>query len=76
MCTSLSYKDAAGKVYFGRTLELTIDLPYQIAYYPPGFSVTSAIEGHAPATFATRHGTIAVTMPYRLPTPGQADRHR
>jgi penicillin V acylase-like amidase (Ntn superfamily) len=69
MCTSLSYKDAAGKVYFGRTLELTIDLPYQIAYYPPGFSVTSAIEGHAPATFGTRHGTIAVTMPYRLPTP-------
>lgn len=69
MCTSLSYKDAAGKVYFGRTLELTIDLPYQIAYYPPGFAVTSVIEGHPPATFGTRHGTIAVTMPYRLPTP-------
>lgn len=68
MCTSLSYKDAAGKVYFGRTLELTVDLPYQIAYYPPGFSVTSSIEGHAPTTFGTRHGTIAVTMPDRLPT--------
>ena len=69
MCTSLSYRDKAGKVYFGRTLELTIDLPYQMAYLPAGFSTTSEIAGHAPLTYAARYGVLAVTMPIRIPTP-------
>ncbi len=68
MCTSLSYRDATGKVYFGRTLELTMDLPYQIAYFPAGFATTSQVEGQAPLSFAAHHGVLAVTMPCRVPT--------
>ncbi len=68
MCTSLGYTDAAGKVYFGRTLELTVDLPYEIAYFPKGFTTTSQVEGHDPLVFTARHGLVAVTMPCRVPT--------
>lgn len=69
MCTSLSYRDSDGKVYFGRTLELTIDLPYQIAWLPAGFAVTSQVEGAAPVSFTSRHGVLAVAMPDRVPSP-------
>jgi len=69
MCTSLGYKDASGRAYFGRTLELTTDLPYQITYYPPGFETNSEIGGHAPVHYSARYAVLAVTMPYRVPTP-------
>ncbi|GAB4068502.1 linear amide C-N hydrolase [Ancylobacter sonchi] len=68
MCTSLSYRDGAGKVYFGRTLELTIDLPYQIVWFPAGFPARSEIAGHAPLEFRARYGMLTVTMPCRVPT--------
>lgn len=69
MCTSLSYSDAAGRIYFGRTLELTVDLPYQIAFFPAGFPIRSEVEGHPPLQFEARHGVLGVTMPARIPTP-------
>jgi penicillin V acylase-like amidase (Ntn superfamily) len=69
MCTSLGYRDAGGKAYFGRTLELTIDLPYQMAFFPVGFRTRSQVEGHKAMEFAARHAMIAVTMPCRVPTP-------
>ncbi len=69
MCTSLSYKDAAGNVYYGRTLELTVDLPYQAVYLPKGHAVTSKAGTDAPAAYVAKYGTIAVTMPDRVPTP-------
>ncbi|WP_428030427.1 linear amide C-N hydrolase [Ancylobacter sp.] len=69
MCTSLSYRDAQGKVYFGRTLELTLDLPYQIVYFPVGFPSHSVVEGHPAADYVARHAMLTVTMPYRIPTP-------
>ncbi|MCJ8141351.1 linear amide C-N hydrolase [Ancylobacter sp. A5.8] len=68
MCTSLSYRDAAGNIYFGRTLELTMDLPYQIVWFPAGFATTSQVEGDAPLSFTARHGVLAVTMPARVPS--------
>lgn len=68
MCTSLVYKDAAGKAYFGRTLELTTDLPYQMVYLPAGFSTVSQVEGHPALTYAARNSVLAVTMPARVPT--------
>ncbi len=68
MCTSLGYKDAAGNTYFGRTLELTLDLPYQLAYFPAGFQTVSNIPGHPPLTLEARHALVGVTMPYRIPT--------
>lgn len=69
MCTSLIYRDAADRVYFGRTLELTSDLPYQIVYLPCGIPITSAIEGHPALKFTGKHSFLAVTMPGRMPTP-------
>jgi Penicillin V acylase and related amidases len=68
MCTSLGYKDAAGNAYFGRTLELTTDLPYQLAYFPAGFGFQSQVEGHPPVRFASRFGFLSVTMPDHLPS--------
>lgn len=68
MCTSLGYKDAAGRAYFGRTLELTTDLPYHMTHFPAGFESSSHVAGHAPLTLKARHAVLAVTMPYRLPT--------
>jgi len=70
MCTSLSYRDAAGRVYFGRTLELTIDLPYRIVFFPAGFSFTSQTAGHAPLSYTAKNAFFAVTMPASLPRPG------
>lgn len=69
MCTSLVYKDAAGKAYFGRTLELTVTLPYQLAFFPKGAHCVSDVAGHPPVAFERIHDMIAVTMPGRLPTP-------
>ncbi len=68
MCTSLSYKDAAGNVYYGRTLELTVDLPYQAVYLPVGVPLTSKVGSDQPVAFASRHAFIAITMPDRVPT--------
>lgn len=70
MCTSLSYRDAAGKVYFGRTLELSIDLPYRLAFFPAGFLFTSHIPGYAALEYTAKNTFFAVTMPAHLPKPG------
>ena len=68
MCTALVYRDAAGKAYFGRTLELTVDLPYLMAWFPAGYATCSQIAEHPPLNFTTRYGVLAVTMPARVPT--------
>jgi len=68
-CTSLSYTDANGHVYFGRTLELAAELPYEIAYVPPGQEFTSdAGDGHPPVEYTSEHAILAITMPDRMPT--------
>ncbi|MBL8579878.1 MAG: linear amide C-N hydrolase [Mesorhizobium sp.] len=70
MCTSLGYQDAAGNSYFGRTLELTTDLPYQLAYFPIGFELVSEVPDHPALKLSSRYGALAITMPGRLPSPG------
>lgn len=69
MCTSLTYKDTAGRTYFGRTLELTVDLPYQLAHFPAGFRISSVAKGDAPLDFTTEHAFVAIAMPDRVPGP-------
>lgn len=69
MCTSLAYSDAAGKIYFGRTMELTMELPYQMAFFPVGHAVSSQLEGHPALEFRSKHALLAVSMSARLPTP-------
>ena len=68
MCTSLVYKDAAGNAYFGRTLELTMDLPYQMLHLPAGYTMTSEIPGHPALQVVARYRLVAVAMPSRVPT--------
>ncbi|PVB60469.1 linear amide C-N hydrolase [Labrenzia sp. 011] len=69
MCTSLIYRDAAGKVYLGRTLELTMELPYQIVFFPKALAYKSRIEGHPDLEFTGNYAFIGITMPGRRPTP-------
>lgn len=69
MCTALCYTDAAGKVYFGRTLELTVELPYQMAFFPAGLPMQSTVAGHPALAFTLAHALVAITMPDRLPKP-------
>jgi penicillin V acylase-like amidase (Ntn superfamily) len=68
VCTSLSYRDAGGKVYFGRTLELTVELPYQIAFYPEGFGFRSKVGDHPALAYKARHAFVTIAMPDRIPT--------
>lgn len=68
MCTSLIYRDASGRVYFGRTLELTTDLPYQVLYFPGGMPFSSDVAGHPSVKYTGKHGFVAVAMPVRVPT--------
>lgn len=63
MCTSLLYRDARNRAYLGRTLELSLDLPYQVALFPKGLAVGSTVQGHAGISWTMRHAVIAVTMP-------------
>lgn len=70
MCTALCYTDAAGKVYFGRTLELTVELPYHMAFFPVGLPMQSAVDGHPALDFTLTHALVAVTTPVRFPKPG------
>lgn len=68
MCTALIYQDATGNPYLGRTLELTLDLPYQVVYLPAGFPVSSEIAGHPALEYKTAHALLSITMPVRMPT--------
>ena len=69
MCTALVYSDASGHDYLGRTLELTVDLPYEVAFFPIGFAVSSEVSGHPALAYKLAHSFLAVTMPARVPTP-------
>lgn len=69
MCTSLIFTDNSGRPYFGRTLELTVSLPYEVAFFPRGVKCTSQTSGYPAVEFERTHDIIAITMPDRLPTP-------
>ncbi|MFT0531471.1 linear amide C-N hydrolase [Castellaniella hirudinis] len=72
MCTSLLYADAQRRAYLGRTLELSLELPYQIARFPRGAEIRSVVEGHPGLQWRMDHAVIAVTMPAAMPAPGAA----
>jgi choloylglycine hydrolase len=72
LCTSLLYRDTANRAYLGRTLELSIELPYQITLFPRDLALTSTVEGHPALNWQLRHAVVAVTMPAVPPAPGSA----
>lgn len=67
MCTSLIYRDAMNRAYLGRTLELSLELPYQIALFPPSLTLGSQVSDHPLLSWNTKHAFIAVTMPLTSP---------
>lgn len=67
-CTSLTYRDAGGAVYLGRTLELTRDLPYQLAYLSAGQGFSPRYKSHPALEYTTRRAILAVVMADRIPT--------
>lgn len=68
-CTSLTYTDAKGAVYYGRTLELAMELPYRVSYFPVGETFSSEVAaGTAPLTYTSRYRVLAVAVPDSSPT--------
>lgn len=62
-CTALLFRDAGGGAYAGRTMELTMELPYVVASIPKGHKFSSVVEGHDPLEFQTKHAIFAITVP-------------
>lgn len=72
MCTSLIYRDASNRAYLGRTLELSMDLPYQVSFMPRQITMTSTVNAQPALTWTNNHAFIAATMPEVIPQPGSA----
>lgn len=70
MCTSLLYTDANNRHYVGRTLELSLELPYLMARFPKDSRYESQVEGFPAIQWTTRYAILAVTMPIAEPRPG------
>jgi len=71
-CTSLSYTDSNGNVYFGRTLELQTELPYQVVFVPAGQDFRSEVAGQPALEYTSQYDMLAVTVPERVPGGGDA----
>lgn len=71
MCTSLSYRDAEGAIYVGRTMELDVEEPYVLAYVPAGQHFHSQVAGEQPVEYVGRHPFFAITVPEQVPNLGQ-----
>lgn len=61
-CTSLLYTDAQGAPYAGRTMELPMELPYQVAYFPAGSAFGSQVKAHPALTYQSKQAFIAVAV--------------
>jgi choloylglycine hydrolase len=63
-CTTLSVTDTKGGVYLGRTLEMSLDFPYQITAFPAGQQITSKLSnGKLGQRYRSKHRYVAVTVP-------------
>ncbi len=62
-CTSLLYGDAKVGFYAARTMELPMELPYKVSYFPTGTSFGSKADKHHVLEFTSQHAFIAVTVP-------------
>lgn len=62
-CTALLFRSADGTPYAGRTMELSMELPYVVASIPKGHSFASTVEGHAALNFQTKYNIFAIAVP-------------
>lgn len=63
MCTSLLYQDAHGASYAGRTMELPMELPYEVAYFPAGSEFASVVKDQPSLTYQTKQAFISIAVP-------------
>lgn len=63
MCTSLLYLDAHDRAFLGRTLELSIELPYQLSFFPKKLELKSSAEGFSSISWKAQYDFLAITMP-------------
>lgn len=63
MCTALTYLDASSRAYVGRTLELEITMPYQVAAVPSGTPFRSQVPGKQPVEWTSSHTFIGFCAP-------------
>lgn len=62
-CTALLFKDAKAGSYAGRTMELSLELPYLAASIPRGHQFTSAVDGHDPLNYESKYAIFAIVVP-------------
>jgi len=62
-CTALLFRDANAGAYAGRTMELSMELPYVVASIPKGHQFTSVVDGHNPLEFETKYSIFAIAVP-------------
>lgn len=62
-CTALLFRNADGGAYAGRTMELSMELPYVVASIPQGYQFKSEVEGHSPLNFQSKYGIFAIAVP-------------
>ncbi len=63
MCTTLTYSDAGGAIYLGRTMEMDVEESWALAYVPEGQSFESEVPGQQPITYTAKRRFLAVTAP-------------
>lgn len=62
-CTALLFRSADGNAYAGRTMELSMELPYVVASIPKGHKFTSVVEGHSALDFQSKYSIFAIAVP-------------
>lgn len=59
-CTSLLYTDAQGAPYAGRTLELSMELPYNVTYFPINTDFGLQADQYHPLNFKTKNAFLSI----------------
>lgn len=62
-CTSLLYTDADGAHYAGRTLELPLEMPYQVRFTPQATTFGSKADHHHALDFESKYAFLSINVP-------------
>jgi len=75
-CTVLSYSDAVGNTYVGRTNEYPGMLPDELTYFPVGSKIESVtLDGKQGHTFKTKYAILGATLKGMVPNAKQDTVH-
>lgn len=62
-CTALLFHSKDGNAYAGRTMELSMELPYVVACIPKGHQFTSVVDDHPALNFQSQYGIFVIAVP-------------